>query len=129
MTFYGPSGLGLARGYDEYASHVLGSVWSAFERRRFEVDVIACEGAFCGAHGQLVADHVGCYLGEWPQQQDHKADGDRGGDGDAVSNEMAARTIRMRLGLHWHVVDGKVLDGYMMHDAPSLFRDAFGIDL
>ena len=36
----------------------------------------------------------------------------------------------MRLGLHWHVVDGLALDGYMMHDAPALFKDHFGgVDL
>ena len=29
----------------------------------------------------------------------------------------------MRVGLHWHVVDGVARTGYMMHDAPALFAD------
>lgn len=111
MTFYGPSGVGLASSYDEYSAHVLGPMWSAFAQRRFELDVIACEGGYCGAHGHLVGTHVGCYLGAWP------------------STPLKPAEVRMRVGLHWHVVDGLAVTGYMMHDAPALFRDHFGTDL
>ena len=108
MIFYGPSGIGTATGYDEYRTHVLGLIGGAFANRRFELDVLACEGAICGAHGKLHATHVGCYLGALPTER------------------AADTTISMRLGLHWHVMDGKALDGYMMHDAPALLRDALG---
>ena len=130
MRFYGPSGVGLARSYDEYVAHVLGPIWAAFADRRFEVDVISCEGAYCGAHGHLVGTHVGCYLGEWPRgEQSPPAESAGGPEVRSAGEEGVGRSVRMRLGLHWHVVDGQVLDGYMMHDAPALFRDAFGVDL
>ena len=72
MLFYGPSGVGLARGFAQYRSHVLAPRWAAFggARQHFELDSLVCEGAFCGAHGYLVGPHVGCYLGEWPAAAD-----------------------------------------------------------
>ena len=110
MVFYGPSGIGLARGYSEYSAHVLAPRRAAFEARSFELDVLSCEGAYCGAHGHLRGTHAGCYLGAWP-----KAGG--------------RAEVRMRVGLHWHVVDGVARTGYMMHDAPALFADHFDTDL
>ena len=83
---------------------------AAFEARSFELDVLSCEGAYCGAHGHLRGTHAGCYLGAWP-----KAGG--------------RAEVRMRVGLHWHVVDGVARTGYMMHDAPALFADHFDTDL
>ena len=110
MIFYGPSGIGTARGYEQYEAHVLHTLQTAFTDAHFELDVLACEGSVCGAHGQLKATHRGCYLGAYPTEE--------------------SQQVSMRLGLHWHVVDGLALDGYMMHDAPALFKDHFGgVDL
>ena len=120
MIFYGPSGVGTAHGYDAYRAHVLGALDGAFASRNFELDVLTCEGSICGAHGRLTATHVGCYLGAYPT-------GPTTAEGGAVDHAPAQ--VSMRLGLHWHIVDGKALDGYMMHDAPALFRDHFGVDL
>ena len=36
--------------------------------------------------------------------------------------------MRLRVGMHWHVKDGKALDGYAFYDAPALF-DQLGTDL
>ena len=33
-------------------------------RRAFRLEVLSCEGAFCGGHGYLDATHAGCLLGE-----------------------------------------------------------------
>ena len=66
MVFYGPSGIGLARGYSEYSAHVLAPRRAAFEARSFELDVLSCEGAYCGAHGHLRGTHAGCYLARGP---------------------------------------------------------------
>ena len=110
MIFYGPSGVGLARGFEEYRLHVLAPLWAAFADRRFELDTLVCEGGFCGAHGYLHATHVGCYLGESPAEGGHP------------------RRVSLRVGMHWHIVDGKALDGYAFYDAPAFFMQ-LGTDL
>jgi len=112
MIFHGPSGVGLARSYDEYANHVLAPLAAAFEDTRFELDVLVCEGAFCGAHGHYVGRLIGCYLGQRAQAMGHNA----------------SQLVRLRVGLHWHIVDGKALDGYAFYDAPDLFHQ-WGVDL
>ena len=48
MNFYGPAGVGMAQGFDQYATHVLAPLNAAFPDRRFELDVVACEGSFGG---------------------------------------------------------------------------------
>jgi hypothetical protein len=108
MLFYGPAGVGMAQGYEQYATHVLAPLHAAFADRRFELDVVACEGAFCGAHGYMVGRQVGCYLGQWPK---------------------SAEPVRIRVGMHWHVVDGRAKDGYAFYDTPQYFEEAYGIDL
>ena len=35
----------------------------------------------------------------------------------------AADEVRIRVGLHWHVVDGRVKDGYAFYDAPRIFAE------
>merc|ERR1712087_277420 len=106
MKFYGPSGIGFARGYPAYATHVLALLWSAFTNASFALDVLSCEGHFCGAHGYLHATHSGCFAGQPP----------------------TGLRVAMRASLHWHVEDGVAIDGYFMTDMPALFAQ-FGVDL
>lgn len=106
MLFYGPPGIGFAASLDEYRTHVLGALERGFTHRSFELDVLSCEGSYCGAHGYLLGTHSGCFLGE----------------------AATGRTMRLRVGLHWHIVDGIATEGYAMFDTPALF-DQLGIDL
>ena len=106
MRFYAPSGVGFAANLAEYEEHVLGAVRRGLRRRSFALDVLTCEGGYCGAHGYLHATHTGCFLGE----------------------AATGRDVRLRLGMHWHVVDGVATEGYAMFDAPDLFAQ-LGIDL
>ena len=106
MIFYGPSGVGYASGRAEYERHVLGAVRCGLHHRSFALDVLSCEGHYCAAHGRLDATHAGCFLGEAATQ----------------------RQVSLRLGLHWHVVDGLAIEGYLMIDAPALFAQ-LGIEL
>ena len=106
MRFYAPSGIGFAANLAEYEEHVLGAVRRGLRGRSFALDVLSCEGGYCGAHGYLHATHSGCFLGE----------------------AATGRDVRLRLGLHWHVVDGVATEGYAMMDAPDLFAQ-LGIGL
>jgi len=106
MRFYGPSGVGFSSGRGEYREHFIGVLRRGFSGRTFELDVLSCEGAYCAAHGHLHATHSGCFLGE-------AATGSR---------------VRLRVGLHWHVVGGIATEGYAMFDTPALFAQ-LGIDL
>jgi len=104
MRFYGPSGFGFAQSRSEYEAHFLAPLTSAFTKRSFELDVLTCEGAYCGAHGHLHATHSGCFLGE-------RATGLR---------------VSLRVGMHWHIVDGIATEGYAIFDTPALFQQ-FGV--
>lgn len=106
MHFYGPSGIGFASSVEEYMEHVLGPVRRGFSERSYVLDLLTCEGAYCGAHGYLHAVHSGCFLGE----------------------AASGRAVKLRVALHWHVVEGVALDGYAMFDTPALFKQ-LGIDL
>ena len=107
MSFYGPVGVGLAVGRAAYEAHVLGPLHAALADRRFEVDVLSCEGNYCGAHGYIHGRHIGCFLG---QPATHRA-------------------IKLRAGMHWHVINGKAVEGWAIFDFPMLFKEAFGVDL
>jgi hypothetical protein len=56
----------------------------------------------------MMGKQVGCYLGQWPKSSD---------------------PVRIRVGMHWHVVDGRAKDGYAFYDTPQYFDEAYGIDL
>ena len=75
----------------------------AFEARGFELDVLSCEGAYCGAHGHLRGTHAGCYLGARPSA----------GEGAPISDARRPPLARRRR---------RRADGYMMHDAPGALR-------
>ena len=76
--------------------------------RSFDLDVMTCEGNFCGALGNLRGNFTGKFLGELP------------------SNTMTT----MRIGLHWHVdpVNKQIIEGYAMADLQGFFIQS-GINL
>ena len=65
MTWYGPVGFGLARNKKEYTEHFLLPLRKALTKRHLVLDLITCEGSYCGAHGYLHAEHTGEWLGEY----------------------------------------------------------------
>merc|ERR1719187_335610 len=108
MTWYGPVGLGLATNKAEYETFFLAPLREAFSDRVVDLDVLTCEGAYCGAHGYLTGTHTGPWLGE----------------------EATYRTVSIRFGLHFRVdvENGMIPEGYAMFDLPAAF-DMMGVDL
>jgi len=108
MTWYGPVGLGLATNKAEYETFFLAPLREAFSDRVVDLDVLTCEGAYCGAHGYLTGTHTGPWLGE----------------------EATYRIVSLRFGLHFRVdvENGMIPEGYAMFDLPAAF-DMMGVDL
>lgn len=94
--------------YDEYSQFFVKALSTALSDRQLELDLLVCEGAFCGAHGYLVGNFTGTWLGEQP------------------SNSRA----KLRFGLHWHVDTEKrqIIEGYGLFDLQHFFVQV-GIDL
>jgi len=63
MVWYGPAGIGTARGRSEYIHHVLGMMRESFSAPMLHWDGLVCEGLYCGAHFHLKVNHTGCWLG------------------------------------------------------------------
>ena len=63
MAFYGPYGMGVATDREEYSEYFVKALNDAFTERQLALDVFVCEGAYCGAHGYLVANFTGIFLG------------------------------------------------------------------
>lgn len=108
LIWYGPIGFGVARGVDEYLTHFLKPLHAAFATVDLQVEVLTCEGKFCGAHGYFHAIHVGEWLGQ------------------AATNKK----VSLRFGMHWHVdlAQKKVVEGYAMFDLPAAFLQ-MGVNL
>jgi len=108
MTWYGPVGFGMAKGVNEYLTHFLEPLHAAFHEPELQVDVLTCEGKFCGAHGYLHALHAGEWLGQ----------------------PATGKRVALRFGMHWHVDlnKGQVVEGYAMFDLPAVFLQ-MGVDL
>jgi len=108
MTWYGPVGFGIAAGVETYSTHFLKPLHAAFSDPQLQVDVLSCQGCFCGAHGYLHATHTGQWLGVKP----------------------TGRKVSLRFGMHWHVdlSAGKAYEGYAMFDLPAAFLQ-MGVDL
>ena len=108
MIWYGAHGLGVCQGIVEYEKYMIGKLSQSFTNRSLEVDVLVCEGGYCGAHGYLNAIFSGQFLGEEP------------------SNMMT----RLRFGLHWHIdpQSRQIIEGYGLLDLPGFFAQS-GIDL
>lgn len=105
LTFYGPGGVGVARGADEYRLHVLEPFWGAFENRSVTPKIFGCEGNYCGAFGELRGRHVAPWLGL-------KASG---------------KHLTIRFAFHWRVVGGRVQEGWAIFDVPGVFAQ-LGLD-
>jgi len=106
LTWYGPVGLGVASNKAEYQFEFIEKLRSAFSSATFEIDVLACEGHFCGVHGVLHGTHVGEFLGQ----------------------PATGKRVTLRIGSHFHVRDGQIVEGWSMMDFPALFKQ-FGVDL
>jgi len=108
MVWYGAYGFGMAENYDDYSLFFVEALAKAFTDREFHLDVMTCEGNFCGALGHLVGNFTGHFLGESP------------------SNTMTS----MRIGLHWHVdtIKNEIIEGYGMADLQGFFIQS-GVDL
>ena len=108
MVWYGPVGFGMATNKREYEETFISAIRGAFSERELQVDILTCEGTYCGAHGYLHANNTGDFLGE------------------KASNKQ----VRLRFGLHWRVdvARGVIPEGYAIFDLPGFFIQN-GIDL
>ena len=64
MTWYGPVGFGMATNKREYEETFISAIRGAFSQRELQVDILTCEGVYCGAHGYLEGFNTGQFLGE-----------------------------------------------------------------
>ena len=67
---YGPVGFGMATNKFEYEENFIRAIRTAFSDRFIEIDILTCEGTYCGAHGYLYGKHTGDFLGESASQKD-----------------------------------------------------------
>ena len=67
---YGPVGFGMASNKEEYQETFIRAIRTAFSDRFIEIDILTCEGTYCGAHGYLYGKHTGDFLGESASQKD-----------------------------------------------------------
>jgi len=105
LTFYGPGGIGTARGAAQYRKHVLEPFRAAFADRKVDTKIFGCEGNYCGAFGELKGRHVGPWLGL----------------------EATGKPVSIRFAFHWHVTGGRVQEGWAIFDLPGLFKQV-GVD-
>merc|ERR1711936_1063471 len=79
----------------------ISAVRRAFSQRELQIDILTCEGTYCGAHGYLHGNNTGDFLGE------------------KASNTQ----VRLRFGLHYRVdvSRGMIPEGYAIFDLPGFF--------
>eukprot|EP00929_Paragymnodinium_shiwhaense_P006917 TRINITY_DN110870_c0_g1_i1.p1 TRINITY_DN110870_c0_g1~~TRINITY_DN110870_c0_g1_i1.p1 ORF type:complete len:411 (+),score=96.06 TRINITY_DN110870_c0_g1_i1:58-1290(+) len=105
LIWYGPGGVGTARTRDEYITHFLKPIYAAFSDVERKTDQVVCEGPYCGAHFYLWGNHTGTWLGE----------------------KATYKRVPLRCGAHAHIVDGKIVEGWLIIDTPRTFH-YMGID-
>lgn len=105
-VWYGPAGIGTATSQDEYIQHFLEPLHAAFSGLSRSTDQVVCEGTICGAHFYLYGNHTGSWLGAAP----------------------TGRRVPLRCGAHARIVDGVIVQGWLILDIPLAFH-AMGIDL
>lgn len=104
--WYGPGGVGTAHSRRELVTHFLRPLHAAFSNLTMAVDVIVCEGNYCGAHFYLHGLHSGTWLGQ----------------------EATGKAVPIRCGAHARILDGKIVQGWLIIDVPRAFH-AMGVDL
>jgi predicted ester cyclase len=105
LTFYGPGGIGMAQGILAYEEYVLKPFHAAFVNRSVSTRLSACEGNYCAAFGNFTASGVASWLGL----------------------PTTGKTVSIRFGMHWRIVDDKVQEGWAIFDIPGLFSQ-LGLD-
>jgi len=108
MVWYGGAGFGMASSREEYEEHVLGPLRDGLSSRELHLDVLHCEGVYCGAHGHIAGLHTGEWLGE----------------------QATGLPINLRVALHWRVdlSLGLARECWAMFDLPAAFN-MIGVDL
>ena len=91
----------MATNKQEYEEHFIKQFRTAFSNKKLTIDVLTCEGTYCGAHGYLHAKHIGEFLGE----------------------KASNLKVKLRFGVHWRVdVQKKVIpEGWAIFDLPAFF--------
>jgi len=107
LTFYGPTGMGLALSKDEYVQHILAPYRSAFVERGVSAEILACEGCLCVASGQLTGRGVGNWMGL----------------------NVVGKRVSIPFVHHFRVEETGALvrEGWLMIDHPALFQQ-LGLD-
>jgi len=108
MDWYGPFGIGYAPSKQDYEVFFLQPFREAFSQREIEINVLTCEGSYCGVNGFIHGVHSGPWLGE----------------------EATNSQVRIRFGFHYRVdLQQKTIpEGYALIDLPGAFIQ-MGVDL
>merc|ERR1719461_101639 len=108
MKWYGPFGIGYASNKQDYEEFYLKPLREGISERQVEINVLTCEGAYCGVNGFIHGFHSGPWLGE----------------------EATNLPIRIRFGFHYRVdVKNKVIpEGYALFDLPDALNQV-GVNL
>merc|ERR1719461_1753428 len=64
MKWYGPFGIGYASNKQDYEEFYLKPLREGISERQVEINVLTCEGAYCGVNGFIHGVHSGPWLGE-----------------------------------------------------------------
>jgi len=108
MTWYGPFGIGMAKNKEDYETFYLEPFRNAFSDRQLEINILSCEGVYCGVNGFIHAKHTGPWLGE----------------------KATNLPMKIRFGFHYRVdlVNNRIPEGYALFDIPGAFIQV-GINL
>lgn len=106
MVFYGPGGIGMAQSVKDLRKHVLNPFHSAFANRSLDIQMLDCEGGYCGALGHIRGRLVSAWLGLSPGGQ----------------------WLSLRFTMHWRIVNGKAVEGWTLFDVPGLYEQ-LGLNL
>jgi len=108
MDWYGPFGIGYAPNKQDYEQFFLKPFREAFSERNIEINILTCEGSYCGVNGFIHGVHSGPWLGE----------------------EATFLPVKIRFGFHYRVdlQHGAIPEGYALLDIPGAFIQ-MGVDL
>jgi len=108
MTWYGPFGIGFANNKEEYEMYYLKPLREGISERQVEINVLSCEGAYCGVNGFIHGLHTGPWLGE-------------------AATDLP---IRIRFGFHYRVdlMHRVIPEGYALFDIPDALHQV-GVNL